>query len=159
MGEFADKVKAVTRDFPGKVDDVVRLAALKVLTGVILRSPVDTGRFRSSWRVSVEVIDLSVEPPRKRARKPAEGGDASPPALSPADSAKLAAAGGTLAKFDSRVSSVVYVSNNLPYARRLEDGWSKQNRSGILGPTFVEVLAELDRTLARLAARQSGEAT
>ena len=104
------------------VRDFIRLLALKFLTGVVLRSPVDTGRFRGSWRIGTGQVDESVE---------AEGGGGDPSQTEP----------GKLSRYDGK--SIVYITNSLPYAVRLEEGWSKQAPKGMVAITIAEIEAEI----------------
>jgi hypothetical protein len=39
---------------------------------------------------------------------------------------------------------VVWLSNNLPYANRLENGWSKQAPAGMVNLTFAELQAQIN---------------
>jgi hypothetical protein len=95
----------------------VRIIAIAMLNEIVLRSPVDTGRFRGNNIVSVG---------------------------SPvyAESASLDKSGGeTISRGVSAVSGLepftqVFIQNNLPYAGRLEDGHSKQAPGGIYAVSF-----------------------
>ena len=108
------------------VRDFVRLLALKFLVGVIIRSPVDTGRFRGSWRIGIGEADGSVN---------AEGGSKEEPqAIERGETGKLS-------RYDGR--SKVYITNSLPYAVRLEEGWSDQAPKGMVAITIAELEAEI----------------
>jgi hypothetical protein len=39
--------------------------------------------------------------------------------------------------------SIAYIQNNLPYAQRLEDGWSKQAPAGMVALSLAELQAEI----------------
>lgn len=43
---------------------------------------------------------------------------------------------------------VYYLANNLPYARRLEDGWSRQAPAGIVALTVMDFKGLVERQLA-----------
>lgn len=83
-----------------------------ILSRIILYSPVDTGAFRGNHRVSVGEEDHGSDK---------ENFDTGPGTMSAGLGALTGAAPFT----------TVYIQNNLPYAERLEDGWSKQNTRGI----------------------------
>ncbi|MGI4847552.1 MAG: hypothetical protein ACRYGK_05370 [Janthinobacterium lividum] len=52
---------------------------------------------------------------------------------------------------DSAVGYVAYVQNNLPYAERLENGWSKkQAPAGMVGVTVAEFQQFVDKAVAGL---------
>ena len=38
----------------------------------------------------------------------------------------------------------IYIQNNLPYANRLENGWSNQAPAGMVALTIAEVEAQMD---------------
>lgn len=97
----------------------LRAAALQALTGVIERSPVDTGAFRGNNRVSVGSRDTAADP------------GATDPSGAGALSAGSAAIQAVRAPF-----TVIYVQNNLPYAERLENGHSGQAPQGVYQITF-----------------------
>lgn len=108
-------------EMPQATLEMQRKIALQVLAGVVFRSPVDTGRFRASWVAQAGRINTAVAP---------EGAAeyAAP------NAAKLLASSGLKQPF-----GVLYVSNSLPYAVRLEEGWSGQAPAGIIGPTIQTV--------------------
>lgn len=85
----------------------VRQTALIVDAELVARTPVDTGRARSNWLPSLNVPEVSiVEPGGKK--------DIS----------------GTLTQFS--ITDTILISNNLPYIRRLNDGYSKQAPAGFV---------------------------
>ncbi|WP_289328823.1 HK97 gp10 family phage protein [Pseudomonas sp. 'CRE Jenny 4'] len=107
--------------FSGVVNDElskrVRVIAMAMLNEIVLRSPVDTGRFRGNNIVSVGApvytSTVSVDP--KGAETINQG---------------LSAMTG-LEPFTQ-----VFIQNNLPYAVPLEDGHSKQAPAGIYAVSF-----------------------
>lgn len=108
---------------------VVRKVTLDLFSRVVLRSPVDTGRFRANWNVSYGQPNASVTTDTGQGRIQAEiGGVATSP-----------------------VGSVSYLTNGLPYARRLEYGYSKQAPAGMVRLTVREFSAFIDKAIASLA--------
>jgi hypothetical protein len=93
----------------GDIDDyvakqlktLVRAATLESDRRLKLASPVDTGRFRSSWQIEQQEFSGSV-------------------------------------------------SNNLPYAERLANGWSKQAPAGWIDATAKDVQTYIDAEAARI---------
>lgn len=81
------------------------------------RSPVLTGRFRASWTIALGAADTTTAP---AVPKGATASQAAPqlPAVAFGD--------------------VVYLANALPYARRLEYGWSQQAPHGMVRITAAE---------------------
>jgi hypothetical protein len=100
---------------------LVRKVALQVLRGTVLRTPVDTGRARANWQVTIGspaagVVDA----------EDSGGGMA------------IEAGVGVLASLPPFAE--VWVTNNLPYINRLEfDSWSDQAPDGMLRITVAEV--------------------
>jgi hypothetical protein len=91
---------------------------IKKFTGDLFRaavkySPVYTGSFRASWRVSFNIPREDVTN-RDSPANPIRGASFRWPS-------------------GFKLGDTVIVSNNQPYAERLEYGWSKQAPLGILG--------------------------
>lgn len=111
---------------PVKFSLFVRKVALTALRSVVFKSPVDTGRFRGNWMVSVgsssvEVLDVT----------DTTGG------------ATISRGLAELATLKVNPYQHVYLTNNLPYAIRLEYGWSGQAPRGMLRVTVAEIQASI----------------
>lgn len=118
MGQFEIGLRKFAEKTELKINDVVRKIGLEVYSSVVMRSPVDTGRFRGNWNLSLAGFDPSVSELTDK-----EG------------AASIANATVSIAAYNG---GSIYISNNLPYAQRLEDGWSKQAPVGMLRITAVE---------------------
>lgn len=59
-------------------------------------------------------------------------------------------ADGTAAAGTARAGDVIFITNNVPYAQRLEYGWSKQAPSGVVGITVTQF-----QSIVNLAVQQS----
>ena len=104
------------------VKDTVREVAIDGVGQVTQRSPVRTGRYKGNHNVGIGNLDTS------------ESGTS--------DNALIRA--------NSVLSSlpdwpVVYISNSVPYAQKLEDGFSPQAASGIYRPTFTILAGKYKR--------------
>ena len=118
MSFSADIAKFVVQA-KGNIDEAARRATILLAQGVILKSPVDTGRFRGNWmfaagavpRQTVETLDPTGQTTLSR----------------------LIAQIGT-----TGAGGVTYLANSLPYAVRLENGWSKQAPAGMVRITVQE---------------------
>lgn len=119
---WCDKVK-------DRADLVVRKVALDVGSRVVLRSPVDTGRFRANWQYGVGQINTATLEAVDKSGQSSIG--------------RIAAGAAT-----ARLGEVIYVSNSLPYALRLENGWSKQAPAGMVALTVAEFQAAVDRSVS-----------
>jgi hypothetical protein len=93
---------------------------------MVQRSPVDTGRFRGNWQIAAGGPDIRTNEPFD---KQALG--------SPPSSETFTRWQGEIQA--ATIGSVVYITNSLPYARRLEyEGWSQQAPSGMVRVTVAE---------------------
>lgn len=94
------------------------------LRGVVQKSPVDTGRFRGNWIVSVDSPNLT-----ETQQTDVNG------------SATINKGMAAIEAFDIN-NSRIYIQNNLPYGNRLENGWSKQAPNGMVALTLSEMSAK-----------------
>lgn len=152
---FAGSIATFAEKTKGKQDVIVRKLAFDGLRGVVLRSPVDTGRFRGNWNLGVERPDFTA-----RGGIVATAKDGTPQRnlsqRSRSRRGNVATAEG-LQRGQEKLAAVnrhskVYITNNLPYAIPLERGHSKQapGPGGILAATFAELESKLDRLIAAL---------
>ena len=119
LSRFAEKVDA-------RLEDVVRLVALKILRGVILKTPVDTGIARASWVVGVG---------QKHERFIAQQGQTAQTPNIPERRPP---------------SSEIIISNYVPYIHSLDKGSSTQAPNGMVALTLSEVKQEIDRIMKEL---------
>lgn len=94
-------------------DRLVRRCALAIDAAVVLATPVDTGRARGNWQVEVG------QAPAGELATTDKGG------------------GGTIAAGKAVIDgykggSGIYITNNLPYIERLNEGWSAQAPAGFV---------------------------
>ena len=126
VGSFADQVAAFEKDARRKMDLAVRRVSLEIFSRVILKSPVDTGRFRGNWQVAIGSI------PSGTLELDDKTGTAT---VSKAD----------LKLVGAKAGDTIYLANNLPYAVRLEEGYSKtQAPQGMVALTVQEFAAIVD---------------
>ena len=104
---------------------VARKATLDVFRAAVLRSPVDTGRFRANWNVSYGAPSYVTTFVAVESRGAAQ--------------AELA--------LTLPVGGVVYLANGLPYARRLEYGYSNQAPAGMVRLAAQEFAAYVDKAV------------
>lgn len=107
--------------FAGMVEEEVgkklRIISMALLTEIVLRSPVDTGRFRANNQVSIGGADYSQ--------------------LSATDqSGSLTIQQGGAVIAQGKPYSVIYIQNNLAYAEALENGHSQQAPGGVYATSF-----------------------
>lgn len=104
--------------------------------GFTMGSPVWTGRFLASNVVSVGAPDTKVAAPMEDPPQWPDEPDRLVPWLQ--TRADVARALLQLQPFD-----VVYISNSLPYSRRIEAGWSAKAPEGVYGVTVEALLPKL----------------
>lgn len=122
----------------GQMDDAVRRFTFDLFSRVIMRSPVDTGRFRGAWAIGFGAPNPSTN----------EG------VLDPGG-VNTTGTGSSKSKNWVQMElqrhpvgdSIVYLTNSLPYAMRLEYGWSKQAPYGMVRLTIIEYAAVLSNAM------------
>lgn len=116
---FKKNFQALLDRVGNKAEMVTRKVMLDVYASMVGKSPVDTGRFRGNWQVGFGGINTSTDSPEDK-----EGSGA------------IAAAQGQI--MQAKLGGVIYLTNSLPYARRLEYGWSQQAPQGMVRLTIAE---------------------
>lgn len=129
-GAFEADLSKFIQHAGGNIDKALRMAVVLVAQGTVLGSPVDTGRFRSNWQF----------------------GKVLPQGTLPSVDTSGAA---TIAKIAGQVTSLkaggeCWVVNNLPYAGKLEYGYSQQAPSGMVRVTLANLPAALEEYIRGL---------
>lgn len=103
LDQLAERVKL-------DLETVARKVMLDLFNNVLARSPVDTGRFHANWvaGLGVPVRETVESTDQERGRQEAQ----------------------RAARLD--LGGTIYFTNSLPYAIRLENGWSQQAPSGMV---------------------------
>lgn len=128
---FAANLNALCQRAGDKAESVVRKTALELQSGMIEKSPVDTGRFKGNFQVGLGAINIAAnDAPDK------QGG------------AAIGRAETVLAGWKPGQS--IWLTNSLPYARRLEEGHSQQAPYGMVrltvqayGDALAKAVAEV----------------
>ena len=111
-GRFESQLRGFGVKALDKVDKVRRASVLELFKLVIMATPVDTGRLRGNWQMTIN--------------SPA---GAATTRDDPSGAAALAEAMANLGS----LADVVWFTNNLPYAERIEyEGWSRQAPEGMV---------------------------
>lgn len=138
MARFALSLAEKAGQKKAEVDLFVRRVVLEMATRIIVRSPVDTGRFRANWRVYSEVRGPILPVSAAVGAEAARTGDfkSAVAKVDPTGERTIAEIKAALnaGKFSRRW----VISNNLPYAWALEHGHSKQAPVGMVGLTILE---------------------
>lgn len=131
MSKFTLDIQAFVAKAKKNPETVMRSVSLKLFSAIIKASPVDTGRFRGNWQTT---------------------------GVTPAT--------GLIAGFDPTGNKAVNsaatfitnapgwdtftLTNNLPYAERLEYGWSKQAPTGIVRVNVVRFQQLINEEAAKV---------
>lgn len=127
---FASDIEKFAEKTELSMNMIKRRSAMEVYRRVVLRSPVGApwtwkkprkgyvgGRFRANWLASVGIPRSSTV--ESRGQGESQGSIANAVAAAKGDEA-------------------IFLTNNLPYAVPLEDGWSKQAPNGMVGLVAAE---------------------
>ncbi len=117
-----DEIMKAKQQMDKKLVNVARGCAINLFNKIIVASPVDTGRFRANWQTTINtpaqgVLDTEVP-------TSAESGIRS-----------------------IKITDTMYLTNNLPYAKRLEEGWSQQRPSGWVATLVKSAQSSLDEAI------------
>lgn len=113
-------------DVPEAMFNLMRSVMLTGLTSLVLMTPVDTGRARGNWIVSLGAASYRYQ-------------DTS---LDPSGSSSIAEGLANAAALKSDPFALVYIQNNLPYIEALEDGSSTQAPNGMVTVTIAKLESE-----------------
>ena len=117
--------KVISRS-QGRLVEVVRSTMIEMGSSIVDRTPVRSGRARANWCSAIGSPDyrndIQADPSAAGARA-------------------------TLAKTltDYKLGDTIYFTNSVPYAKRLEEGWSKQAPSGMVKLTIQNYATILRR--------------
>ncbi len=139
-GPFELALRQFAEKAGNRAEAVIRKVAIDVMARVVDRSPVGNptlwkspppagyvgGRFRANWTLQVGSIDYTTT------QATDAGGEAT--------KGRLAA---TLP--DKVAGTIIYIANSLPYAWRLETGYSTQAPAGMVGLTVAEYASIVDQ--------------
>ncbi|MFZ6655935.1 hypothetical protein [Undibacterium sp. TJN19] len=135
MGKFSLEIAEFAKRAVEKADAVTRMAITDLTTDVVERSPVGDaklwqspppkgyvgGRFRANWQLGVESIPDGVLPD-----------------IDPSSASANASLKRVIGAIPSDAAGrSYYLTNNLPYAERLEYGWSTQAPAGMVAIAVV----------------------
>lgn len=113
MSKFTLDIQAFVSKAKKNPETVMRSVSLKLFSAIIKASPVDTGRFRGNWQTTgvtpATGLIAGVDPTGNKAVNSAATFITNAPGW-----------------------DTFTLTNNLPYAERLEYGWSKQAPVGMV---------------------------
>jgi len=122
LESFNRRIRAIAQDLPKNTSATASEAALRVLSVVVPATPVDTGRARGNWQTS---IGSPIYNETTRVDKSGR--------------AEIAAAAGRLRA--KPPGATIYITNNVPYIGRLNDGYSAQAPAGFIERAIQTAIA------------------
>lgn len=139
-------------EFAKQIDLAVQLVmerlALDLWNKITLRTPVDTGRARASWQLSIGAPSLVVSPslgPYTGKNSKLNTPPGEPAAPFPTD-------------VEITGDDIVFICNSLPYIEALEDGHSQQAIAGMVQVSLAEVMAEIELLLEGIKEQAQAQA-
>jgi hypothetical protein len=135
LGEFARRIRLRGRQSEEGINRIVREVALVADREVVMQTPVDTGRARSNWLLSLGGPSGAEIAAYAEGKKGSTSGANSRAAMEQAKTAVAA----------RQPEQDIYISNNLPYIGLLNDGSSAQAPAG-----FVQAAVKRAASAVRL---------
>jgi hypothetical protein len=144
VGSFEDDLRKFERKTTRKLTQVGRKVALELFKRVIYKTPVDSGRARANWQVTI-------------------GAQASGTVEIDDKSGGATMSKATAASAGFKAGDTIYLTNNLPYIRKLEEGgypdgpktvggFSRQAPAGMVALTvqeFAQVVNQISVEISR----------
>lgn len=139
--ELSRRMKVLSATLPKTANEEAKQAGLTILGALVWGTPVDKSKALSNWQVSVDTPNTAQRQPYF----PGEKGSTY------AESAQAAFEVGKTVILSKLPGQKLFITNALPYIRRLNDGYSSQAPAG-----FVERSVMLGRKFARLVKTSIG---
>lgn len=133
--EFSQALREVAVLIDADLSQAIRKGVLDTFRSIVKRSPVLTGAYRASHGIA------NMEPADSEEIEKGKKGEVIPAAVAIAKGAKWTWKVG---------EGDIYLFNNLPYAERIENGWSKKSPAGVYRVAIVEMAFHLNKELTKL---------
>jgi hypothetical protein len=143
LPSFSRRIKARASKLGANVNRAVRKLALVIDRELVLATPVDTGRARSNWIVSLGIPETEVREPYKPHAPGSKGGGAGTGEGANAQEA-LTQGAGVIAR--RRQGQSIHITNNVPYITKLDAGHSKQAPANFVRRSIMNGIAVLRAT-------------
>ena len=134
LNQFAARMRLRALQVRDGVDKVVKKAALAVDQAVVLATPVDTGRARSNWIVTIGS-------PAGGTRQPFSPGTKL--GLGESNNATAAIAEGKAVINSRSFNQAIFISNNVHYIGALNNGSSRQAPNNFVNRAVNQGAAEI----------------
>lgn len=137
LSGFARNMRRRGRRIEARTTRLKREAALIADREVVLATPVDTGRARSNWIVSLDAPVVSPRDSYAPGVKLGRGERANADAALAQGKERIGAA---------RAGQDIYISNNVYYIGRLNEGYSAQAPAGFVQSAVARAVAHVRRS-------------
>jgi hypothetical protein len=134
LGDFARRIRAIGKQVETGANRVKRQVALVADRELVLETPVDTGRARSNWIVSLQAPVLSEREPYAPGQKLGRGERANAQAAIDQGAGRIVVAA---------PGQTIFISNNVRYIGRLNDGWSAQAPAGFVQGAVMRAVSSV----------------
>lgn len=136
---FEAEVRALVEKRKLSLELITKRIVFDVFSRVIMKTPVDTGRLRANWVVSVGDV------PKKAVNE----SKMDPSGVTPDGSGSSATKSEVLGELGKQklAGTVVWLTNSLPYAYPIEYGHSRQAPQGMVRLSVAEVKHNLSSLL------------
>jgi hypothetical protein len=122
MSSFMDDLNRAETAFQRQADRRTRRVALAALQEISNGSPIDKGTFKANWNVSPDTIDRSADLAKTNA-----------------DVQAMTQKATAVITNQVKCGTTTYISNSVPYALALENGYSPQAPEGVVEPAVTRI--------------------
>lgn len=127
--KFSAQIEGIRKKVESKFENAIHLTIIEMGEFIIDElSPVRTGRFQSNWKASVGQMDVDYDYE-----------------IVDADASRMSL---VLAAEKLEAGEKFYFTESVPYAVRLDNGWSSQAPNGIIGPAIENFYSKLDANIS-----------
>lgn len=162
LSQFTSEIRSEQKRLIANATEAIRSMALSLYTNLQMPaleagggygSPVASGRYASSMRLSINQIDATYAPADRNYKYPPGHGPRPLPKRTIAN-APVSSVSARLRTF--RLGDTIYVSNSVPYVRRIEIGsHSWQTPGGVFTPTTEIFFRQFEAAFAKHGASAS----
>lgn len=136
---FSSMVNKFAQRVPQLANQVIRKSSLELFTDVVMDTPVDTGRARGNWQISFGSPASGVI--SEQGDKEGDSASSSPTVQKITDALN-----------SDRTTLTIFLTNNLPYIKKLEYGWSKKAARGMVRKNLMKANIQLLKNIRETAA-------
>jgi hypothetical protein len=126
LDQFSRRIRDVAKGVEPGVDAVVRKYAVVANQAVVMATPVDTGRARANWQISIGA--------------PVNDETGSTDAQGQLERNKA-----TIGTHRASSGQELYLQNNVAYIERLNQGWSAQAGAGFVEKALIAAARAIGR--------------